>query len=266
MTNPLVSIITPTYNSELFISKTIKSVIDQSYNNWELLITDDFSTDKTISIVKGCSKRDDRIKLFCLSKNNGAGVARNNSIIEAKGKYIAFLDSDDLWHPKKLEIQIGYMEDNNLNFSFSSYFIIDSNGTPTGKTIKALKEVDYSKMLNNNYIGCLTAVYNADALGKTKMPLIRKRQDWGLWLKILSKTDCAKSIDEPLAYYREGNNSLSSNKISLVKSNFEFYRNHLKFSFIKSIFMIPIFLVSYLQYKVQYKINSDGANDLRKIS
>jgi len=180
----LVSIITPSYNSEKFISETISSIINQTYTNWELLITDDCSKDNTINIIKSFQKNDSRIKLFILKSNGGAGLARNNSIRNAKGRYIAFCDSDDQWKIDKIEKQLGFMNRLSLKFTYSSYDVVDEFGS--FKSVKeAPKTISYKMMLNNNYVGCLTAIYDRKLLGNLYMNKIRKRQDWALWLYIM---------------------------------------------------------------------------------
>ena len=181
---PKVSIITPTYNSEEFISETITSIINQTYTNWELLITDDCSSDDTLKIIDFFQKKDNRIKLLRLDTNQGAGVARNNSIKDSKGKFIAFCDSDDQWKPDKLEKQIHFIKANNLVFTYSSYDVTDESGNFI-KSINAPKTLTLKNILSNNYVGCLTAIYDSAAIGKQYMPAIRKRQDWVLWINIL---------------------------------------------------------------------------------
>ena len=244
-----VSIITPTYNSERFIQATIESIIGQSYKNWELLITDDCSNDKTWDLLTKYSKLDSRIKIFQLRQNSGAGVARNNSIRHAEGRYIAFCDSDDQWLPNKLEKQVSMMKENGIALSFSSYNIIDEEGQPKGEVI-AKSEVDYKTMLRNNYIGCLTAMYDAIQLGKVYMPEIRKRQDWALWLSILKLTDKAYGIKEPLAVYRDRSNSISTNKKDLIKYNWAIYKEVEGFSFFKSSILLMKFVFFYFEKKI----------------
>jgi len=244
----LVSIITPLYNSEKYISDCIKSVLSQSYEYWEMIIVDDCSEDNSTDIVKSFS--DDRIRLVKLNENSGAGIARNKAIELSNGAYIAFLDADDIWHHHKLEKQINFMEKEDIPFSFTSHYIFSSDINNPKSYTEALNRVNYNKMLKNNYIACLTVVYNAEILGKTYMPKYRKRQDWGLWLKLLKKTDYAISIKEPLAYYRIGNNSLSNNKVKLLRSNFQFYNSHLGFSFIRSIYLMINFIIHHFVYKI----------------
>lgn len=243
-----VSIITPTYNSRKFISETIDSILSQSYTNWELLITDDCSTDDTVEIVKKYQKKDDRVKLYVLEKNGGAGVARNNSIGKATGRFIAFCDSDDVWKKNKLRKQVAFMLKTQCNLSFSSYDIVDESGNPKGR-VKALGKVTYKIMLRNNYIGCLTAVYDTQKIGKVYMPTIRKRQDWALWLKVLRKGKVAYGLEESLAVYRDRSNSISTNKLEMLKYNWSIYKDVEKFSFIHSVWLMVQFIVYYLLKK-----------------
>ncbi|MGJ8759769.1 MAG: glycosyltransferase family 2 protein [Polaribacter sp.] len=232
--NNLISIITPNFNSEKFITQTIKSVINQSYENWEMIIVDDLSTDSSINIINSFCKSDTRIKLHRLKCNSGAAVARNKAISLANGNFIAFLDSDDLWLPKKLEFQLNFMLSNNFALSYTSYEIINEEGDKTGKIINCKIKLDYKRMLYSNEIGCLTAMYNQDVLGKVYMPNIRKRQDYGLWLKILKVEKHAFGISEVLAQYRDRSQSISNNKVEMLKWNWNLYKNVEKLSYLKS--------------------------------
>lgn len=236
--NNLVSIITPSYNSSEFISQTITSVLNQTYNNWELIIVDDVSTDNSIKIIESFVKKDHRIKLYRLAKNSGAGVARNKAIEISKGDFIAFLDSDDLWLQDKLEFQVNFMIKNNYNLTYTSYKVIKENGEDLGKTVISEPQLDYRKMLYSNKIGCLTAMYNVTTLGKVYMPEIRKRQDYALWLKILKKENFAFGLQEVLSCYRDRSNSISNNKIEMLKWNWNLYRNVEKLSYIQSLFYV----------------------------
>ena len=245
----LVSIITPSYNSEQFISETINSIINQTYTNWELLITDDCSTDSTIQIIKKFQETDSRIRLFILKKNSGAGIARNNSIKFAKGKYIAFCDSDDQWKENKIDKQIDFMKSNNLFFTYSSYEVIDEKGNKQ-KTIYAPEKLNFKQMLFNNYVGCLTAIYDQEKLGKIFMSKIRKRQDWTLWLKIFKIINNTSGISEPLAIYRNRSNSISNNKFDLLKFNFIIYNKELGYNKVKSLIFLTFFLYYYARKKI----------------
>lgn len=220
----LVSIITPLYNSERFIDTTIKSVLSQTYTNWELIIVDDGSTDKGFDIAHQHHLKDCRIRLFKQDRNSGAAACRNTAIEKARGKYIAFLDSDDLWEPNKLMTQINKMNETGAVFTFTSYKLIDEEGIELDKIVRCPESLVYKQQLRYNHIGCLTAMYNADGLGKLYMPIIRKRQDYALWLKILKLGVVGVGIDECLATYRIRKNSLSSNKFELLKWNWRLYR------------------------------------------
>jgi len=250
MNSRKVSIITPLYNSEPYIAATIDSVLNQSYKDFEMIIIDDHSQDNSVAIVKSYADR--RIRLICLTENKGAGIARNKGIEEAEGRYIAFLDADDLWLPYKLEKQINFMKSRKVAFCFSSFYLIDANGDCLNKYRQALPRVDYHQMLKNNYIGCLTAIYDTGILGKIYMSEHKKRQDWGLWLEILSKTKWAESIQEPLAYYRLGNQSLSHSKWSLIKPNYLFYRDQVGLSVLGAMTRILLFIFYYFHYRIKY--------------
>lgn len=248
--NPLVSIITPMFNSEAFISDTISSVINQSYKNWELLLIDDCSSDSTLQIVAPFLKAHPNIKLFKNDVNSGAAVSRNKGIEASSGDYIAFLDADDLWRPKKLETQITFMQNKKCDVSFSSFDLIDKHGESLNKRVIALKILTYSKLLKSNYIGNLTGVYSVKVLGKITTPDTRKRQDWLLWLAAVKKSGKpAKGIQESLAYYRIHENSMSSKKLGLVKHNYWVYRKGLGFSTIKSICSMLVFFMEYFLVK-----------------
>jgi teichuronic acid biosynthesis glycosyltransferase TuaG len=236
--NNIVSIITPSYNSEKFIRDTIESVLFQTYKNWEMIIVDDVSPDNSNEIIEKYSKKDSRIKLIKLEKNSGPAVARNRAIQEAKGRYIAFLDADDLWKPEKLEKQIKFMEEKNCALSYSTYETMSEEGVLQNKYINPPLKISYKDLLKSNYIGCLTAIYDTQKIGKVYMPNISKRQDYGLWLKILRKTHFAYGMDESLAVYRIRSNSVSSNKFKLLKFNYKLFKEHEGFSTLKSLYYL----------------------------
>tara|TARA_R110002049_G_scaffold51245_2_gene145051 strand:- start:748 stop:1533 length:786 start_codon:yes stop_codon:yes gene_type:complete len=240
---PQVSIITPMYNSEAFISETINSVINQTYKNWELFLIDDASQDNTLWIVQPFLNSHSNIKVIKNERNFGAAISRNKGIEAAKGGYIAFLDADDVWKPEKLETQIAFMQNHHCDVSFSSYEQIDEEGNFLNKLVKALPKLTYKKFLKSNYIGNLTGMYNAKILDKITAPNLRKRQDWLLWLAAIKKSGKpALGIPESLAYYRVRKNSISSNKWNLLKHNYWVYKKGLGFSTVKSIYCMLVFL------------------------
>lgn len=226
MEEDLVSIISPTFNSSSFIEATIKSIQAQTYENWELLITDDCSTDNTVNIIRELMESDSRIKLFILKKNSGGGVARNNSIEKANGRYIAFCDSDDRWTPDKLETQVTFMKKHDIAFSYGSYLICDEYDNELGINI-CLRRLSYHKILMDNFVGCLTAMYDTHKIGKIFMPTIRKRQDWGLWMKILRICKKGMGIKKPIGLYRIRKGSVSSNKLALINYHAQLYKQML---------------------------------------
>ncbi len=246
----LVSIITPLYNSVAYLPDMIESVLSQTYYNWELLIVDDASSDNSVEIVESYSKTDDRIKLICFEKNSGAAISRNKAIEEAKGRYIAFLDSDDLWSAEKLEKQIIFMKDHDVALSYTSYYSIDEvRGKVIGE-VPIPRKVNYHELLKQNIIGCLTAMYDVGKLGKVYMPNIRKRQDFALWLKILKQVPYAYGINEPLAYYRIRQNSISNNKLKASLYNWKMYRDIEKLPLHKAIYYFGWYTYkSILKYK-----------------
>lgn len=236
MKNELVSIIMPTYNCAKFINETIKSVLNQTYENWELVIVDDCSNDNTEEVV--ASFNDKRIKYHRLEKNSGAAVARTTAMKMATGNYMAFLDSDDLWKDNKLEKQLEFMKKNNYNFTCTAYEQIDEEGYQLNKIIKTKKKADYNRILLDCPVGNSTVMYNVDNLGKFEVPNIRKRNDDALWLQILKKEKFIYGMPDVLMEYRIRNNSISSNKLSLIKYHWQLYREIEHLSVIRSAFHI----------------------------
>lgn len=227
--SPLVSVIMPCYNAEKNIQESIQSVLNQEYQNFELIIIDDNSNDHTVEFLKGIN--DHRIKLICLEKNYGAGHSRNKGIEYAQGRFIAFLDSDDLWLSNKLSEQISFMLENDYHFTFSYYQHINNSGL--SKIITAPEFTTYHKSLYGNVIGCLTVIYDVSHFGKQYMPLIRKRQDFGLWLKLLTIEKKAYCYPKVLAYYRT-DSGMTQNKLNAAKHQWQFYRETLEFNWFRS--------------------------------
>lgn len=234
----LVSIITPTYNCEQYVAETIESVLSQTYTNWEMIIVDDCSTDETENIVNEYIKRDSRIQYHKLEKNSGAAVARTESMKLAKGEYMAFLDSDDLWYPNKLEKQILYMKKNGYHFTCTKYEQIDEESNLLGKEIKVVPKTDYNRLLLDCPVGNSTVMYDVRQMGKFEVPNIKKRNDDALWLQMLKKEKYIYGMDELLMKYRIRQNSISSNKIKLIKYHWQLYREIEHLSVLRSAFHI----------------------------
>jgi len=235
--NNLVSIVTPTFNSK-YINETIKSILNQTYLNWELLITDDCSTDgKTWKIINEYAIKDSRIKIFRLNKNSGSGLARNMSIKNACGKYIAFLDSDDIWKANKLARQVSFMQDNDAAFSHTSYGFINALGENIKKTFTVGNEpVTYNKLLKRIEIGCLTAMFDVEKIGKMYMPDIRRKQDYGLWLSILKRGYVSLPLNEELSFYRVTKGQATGNKFKLIFKHYVFLKRTERLNFFNSVY------------------------------
>ncbi len=246
----MVSIITPSYNSEQFIRQTIDSVLLQTYENWELIIIDDCSPDNSNKIIEEYIQRCEKIKLILLDSNSGPAIARNKGIEQAKGRYIAFLDSDDIWMPEKLSKQLTFMQKYNISLSYTSYSHIEEESGKIIQYVHAFNKVNYSELLKKNIIGCFTAIYDTEKLGKVYMPDIRKRQDYALWLALLKKVPYAYGLDEMLGHYRVRSNSVSSNKILSSKYNWKLYREIEKLPLYKAIYYFGWYTYkSILKYK-----------------
>lgn len=247
----LVSIITPSFNSEKFISDTIQSVQNQTYQNWEMIIVDDGSTDNTVSIIEEFL-HDNRIQLHQLDQNSGTGIARNTAISLAKGRYIAFLDSDDLWKPEKLQKQVEFMISKDQPFTFSYYECINEEGKALGKIIQAPKTLTYRQLFWSNWVGNLTGIYDANFFGKIAISSVRKRQDWMMWLTILKKIKTAEPIPESLAIYRVRENSISASKTELLRHNYKVYRYFHHKSIIGAVMCMIGFLFTHFFIKPKY--------------
>ncbi|EUJ24361.1 glycosyltransferase family 2 protein, partial [Listeria cornellensis] len=206
----VVSIIMPTYNSSAVLKESIASIQQQGYQDWELLVVDDCSTDETRDMLREMAERDARIQLVLLTENRGSGFARNEGLSRARGRFVAFLDSDDVWHPKKLEKQLAFMRANDYGFTFTAYHVFEGKPTAVKRTVQVPEKMNYRQLLKNTIIGCLTVVIDREKVGDFRMPLLRARQDTATWLAILKEQEFAYGMAEPLAYYRVSAASLSS--------------------------------------------------------
>lgn len=250
---PLVSVITPVYNGENTISKTIESVINQTFNDFEMIIVDDISTDNTKKIVEKYTKQDKRIKYFALRKKGGASVARNYAINKAKGRYIAFLDGDDLWYPDKLEKQVKFMQDNNYAFTYTDYDYVDADGKKMNRIRKCPKTMTYRRMLIGDAIGCLTVMYDSKETGVVRVPELKKRNDYALWCIILKKIKNGYKYNEVLSSYRKDDNgdTLSSgSKFKLLKYHYKVHHEINNFNIVKSLFYTMTNGLNYLYNRI----------------
>lgn len=238
MIEGLVSIITPTYNCGRFIAETIATAQAQTYTNWEMIIVDDCSTDDTKQVVDAIAAQDQRIHYHCLEQNSGAAVARTKAMELAQGEYMAFLDSDDLWLPEKLERQLAFMKENGYAFSCTAYEQIDEQSKSLDRVIHTVTKTDYNRLLLDCPVGNSTVMYHVAAMGKFQVPNIRKRNDDALWLQMLKKEKYIWGMDEVLMRYRIRSNSISSNKLAVVKYHWILYRDIEHLSVPRSIFHI----------------------------
>ncbi|WP_125780874.1 glycosyltransferase family 2 protein [Pseudoalteromonas rubra] len=213
---PLVSIITPVYNAESFIAKTIDTVINQTFTDWEYVLVDDCSTDRSYEFIKEQYKDDKRIRVIQLEKNAGAGVARNAGLAESQGQIIAFLDADDLWEPEKLERQVKFMREGGFPIVHASYTFIDENDRVISGKVNVSNTVDLISYMRNTEIGMSTAIVDKAVVGDFRLENIRTRQDTKLWLTLLSRGFTAHGLDIPLVKYRIRKGQISGNKIVIA--------------------------------------------------
>ncbi|GAA0468399.1 glycosyltransferase family 2 protein [Alkalibacillus silvisoli] len=252
-----ISVITPAYNSEQFIEEAIRSVQAQTIDNWEMIIVDDCSKDRTVKIVESLKQQDSRIKLHKLDENKGAGYARNVAMDLAKGRFIAFLDSDDAWLPEKLEKQYQFMKRRGVGFSYTKYKLIDEDGHLSGAPYEVPSDLDFKDLLKFCHIGCLTVMLDRDKVGHVQMDLIRNRQDYLLWLDITREGVKAYALQEVLSKYRKVSNSISSNKLKVAKLNWKIYRERFGMNVIKSAWYFLHYVYFYIrkmQQQRNYKI------------
>ncbi len=233
-----VSIITPVYNSEKYLKETIECVINQTYQNWEMILVDDCSKDNSQEIIEAFTKKDERIKYIKLKENSGAAVARNKALEESQGRFIAYLDADDVWKNDKLEKQVEFMKKNKCAFCCTSYEKIDENGNSKNKIVNMPSRINYNKFLRNTIIQTVGVMVDTKITGKELliMPNIRRRQDAATWCQLLKNNYDCIGMPDVLSYYRVVSNSLSSNKLKAVKGTWYLYRKIEKLSLIKSCF------------------------------
>ncbi len=221
---PLVSVVTPAYNAARFISGAIESVQAQTYAGWEMIVVDDCSRDDTPALVEEKAGEDERVRLLRMAENGGAAIARNAAIGAARGRYIAFLDSDDLWLPTKLEEQLAFMRERDAAFSFTSYRRVDASGRVLGEPVPVPERMNYRDLLKNTAIGCLTVVLDRSKTGPLDMGSMRTRQDYVLWFKLLKSGMVAYGLQEDLARYRIVEGSISRNKTKAARTMWYLYR------------------------------------------
>ncbi len=248
--NELVSIITPSYNTGPFIAETIGSVLAQTYTNWEMIIVDDCSTDNTDEMV--ARFKDPRIRYLKNERNSGAAISRNYALREARGKWIAFLDSDDLWLPEKLEKQISFMEENKCYFSYTGYAEINEQSRPLGKIVSGPKKIGLALMSAYCWPGCLTVMYDAKKIGIIQIKDLKKNNDYAIWLKVIKKEEC-HFMPEITAKYRKRVGSISNHGYTkLIKHHYFLWRDGENKSCITALMLTMINLICGIGKKILY--------------
>ena len=249
MVNELVSIIIPVYNAEKYIRETIKTIADQTYTNWEAIFVDDCSTDRSASIIE--EQLSSKIKLIKLEKNSGTAITRNAGIKEAKGRYLSFLDADDLWEKDKIEKQLKFMKENNYHFTYTAFKFVDEKNTKQSRKINVQKELTYNKALKNTRILSIAVMIDLKYIPKEDCYMENvMNEDIATWWRILKKGNTAYGLNEVLVYYRRHKNSKTSNKLSNAKNRWELYRKVEKLSVLKSFY----YTMHYAYYGVLKRI------------
>lgn len=231
---PEVSIITPCYNSSKFLQQTIDSVLNQTFTDWEWLITDDKSTDNSVEIIRKVN--DERIKLTVAEKNGGAGHARNLSLEKATGRFITFLDADDFWEPNFLEEMVSFMKKENAELAYSNYSRCDENLIPKIEDFKADKNVTFNNLLKTCRLSLLSSMYDSQRVGKEFFPEGSKREDHVMWLNLLKKIPVGKPLPKTMAKYRMHASSISRKKTNIMLDQYLVYKDYMKFSTLKSMY------------------------------
>lgn len=251
LNKPTVSIITPVYNSAKYIEDTINSVRQQSYEDFEMILVDDCSKDNSREIIENITKIDNRIQYMLLEKNSGAAVARNTGIKAARGKYIAFLDSDDVWKEEKLTKQLSFMEKNNVFFTYTAFETISEDNEVYQDFVGVPERLNYTQLLKNTAIACSTVIIDRTSIGDFEMPLVRKGQDTATWLKLLRESvSYAYGINEVLSSYRKVKGSISDDKISALKRTWNTYRNIEKLPLYKSVYYFSWYMYNAIKKRI----------------
>lgn len=251
-TEDLVSIVTPVYNAEEYLEETIESVLAQGYSHWEWYLVNDCSTDQSKEVAAPYLEQDPRLHWIDLKENSGAAVARNAGIEAGKGQYIAFIDSDDVWKPEKLQRQLHFMKENKVYFSYTNFSMMAEDGKITKARADLPLSLDYEGLLRNTAISCTSVIIDRNQVGDFRMPLLRKGQDTATWLMLLRTREDLKAycFDEPMHAYRQHPGSISSNKLKALKRTWHIYRHVEKLPLTKASYVF----VSYVWHAIQRRL------------
>lgn len=250
---PTVSVIMPLYNSSAFMEESVRSVLGQTFADFELVLVDDCSTDDTLTFAEALAGEDARIRVVAQPENAGACATRNAGISAARGRYIAFLDSDDQWKKEKLAIQLAGMLEKNAAFSYTDYMVTDEHGAVI-RLNSTPERMNYHDLMKNTVIGCSTVVYDSERLGKRYFPLIRKHEDLALWLSILREIDHAHRCGPALSLYRIHPGSLSANKLKAASYTWEIYRRIEGLSLLSAAYYFGRYALSAVRRRLLHKI------------
>ena len=249
MKDDLISIIIPVYNAEKFLDETINTVLNQTYKNFELILVNDGSKDKSVDVIK--KHNDKRIKLIDNKNNKGAALSRNDGIRKAKGRYICFLDADDLWNKEKLEKQISFMKEKECAFSFTGYEFANENGIPNGKKVFIQKKLNYKSALKNTTISTITVMIDTKKMDKDLIYMNNvKSEDTATWWNILKNGYEAFGLNEILSFYRRSDGTLSSNKIEAIRRIWNLYRNVFKLGFFYSLYNFVFYAINAVKRRI----------------
>ena len=248
----LVSIIMPSYNCGQFVEESIHSVQAQTYLNWELVFVDDCSEDDTLEKVMSLREHDSRIRVFESTRHCGAAVARNTALLNARGRWIAFLDSDDVWEPTKLERQLSFMEENNYHFSCHKYIEIDESSNDIGVLVSCKTHFNKRDLMACCWPGCLTVMYDSAFVGVIQICDIKMNNDTAMWLKVAEKTDCYL-LEEPLARYRRRKNSITRrNRLERVLGHYALFREAERMNPFSAVFWMCINIIGNAYKKIRF--------------
>ncbi len=251
MKNPIVSVITPVYNSEKYIEKTINSVRNQTFDKFEMILVDDCSNDNSQKIIENIMQKDDRIRYILLEKNSGAAVARNTGIAAAKGRFISFLDSDDVWKSNKLEHQLNFMKSDKYAFTYTAFETITEDNKIIQSRVLVPEKLNYTQLLKNTAIACSTVIIDRNSVGDFRMPLVRKGQDTATWLQLLRESvDTAYGLNEVLSSYRNVKGSISDDKLGALKRTWNTYRNIEQLPLSKTVYYFSWYVLNAIKKRI----------------
>ncbi|MBF6626538.1 glycosyltransferase [Aerococcaceae bacterium zg-BR9] len=251
MDEQLVSIITPVYNAARFLDTMIESIVNQTYQDWELILVDDKSEDESIHIIEQWQAKDSRIRYIELAENSGAAVARNRAMAAARGRWIAFIDSDDFWAPDKLALQLSFMQMTKVAFSYTDFALVDEEGTVIKSQVHVPNRLDYDGLLKNTAIACSTVMIDQSVVGPFRMPLVRKGQDTATWLMLMREHGLtAYAVPKVLNYYRQVDGSVSSNRLAALKRTWHTYRHLEQLPLTKAIYYFSSYVINAIKRRL----------------